>query len=118
MKTKDIFYYIQGNIRYQLFYSTFAELIPTHIREQIIARVDSMDDKCYRDGQCKLCGCKTTALQMCNKACDKPCYPEMLNRKQWRIAKAHGKYIDKKNKNLWSVKPNRKGNIIFKLYAK
>lgn len=83
MKIKDMYYYVQGNIRYYLFYSTFAELIREHIREQIIARVASMDKKCFNNGQCKLCGCSTTALQMCDKACNKPCYPSMMNKKEW-----------------------------------
>ena len=89
MRIKDIYYYAQGNIRYELFYK-YKFLILTHIREQIIYRINSMDTQCYEEGQCKMCGCATTALQMCNKACDKPCYPSMLSRKEWKEA------IDKK----------------------
>lgn len=84
---KDIYYYIQGNLRYKLFYSNFAGLLPTHIFEQICSRIKSMDRQCYNDGQCKLCGCNTTALQMANKACDKPCYPPMLNKTMWNKMK-------------------------------
>lgn len=84
---KDMYYYVQGNLRYKLFYSNFAFLIPTHIYEQICVRINSMDKKCYDDGQCKLCGCNTTALQMANKACDKPCYPPMLNQSIWNKMK-------------------------------
>lgn len=79
----NILNYIQGNVRYQLYYSKFAFLIPIHIREQIDARINSMDKQCYLEGQCKMCGCSTTALQMCDKACDKPCYPPMLNKQAW-----------------------------------
>lgn len=43
-----------------------------------------MDPECYVKGQCKMCGCTTTALQMANKSCPKPCYPKMMNRKQWK----------------------------------
>ena len=84
----NILNYIQGNIRYQLYYSKFAFLIPIHIREQIDARINSMDSQCYSEGQCKMCGCSTTALQMCDKACDKPCYPPMLNKEAWEKFKS------------------------------
>jgi len=81
---KNIKAYLQGKIRYKLYYSRFKFLISKHIREQIDARINSMDPQCYNQGQCKLCGCQTTALQMANKACDKPCYPRMINRFRWR----------------------------------
>lgn len=83
MKLKDIWYYIQGNIRYKLFYSDYRFLIRLHIFEQICTRIVSMEKQCYMTGQCIMCGCSTTALQMCNKSCDKPCYPRMLNKQEW-----------------------------------
>ena len=80
---KNIIAYIQGKLRYKLYYSNFVFLIRPHIREQIQARINSMDKQCYNEGQCKMCGCQTTALQMANKACYKPCYPSMLSKKKW-----------------------------------
>ena len=80
---KNIIAYIQGKLRYKLYYSNFVFLIRPHIREQIEARINSMDKQCYNEGQCKMCGCQTTALQMANKACDKPCYPSILSKKKW-----------------------------------
>lgn len=79
-KIKDVLAYITGTLRYKLWYSPFKFLIRTHIQEQITARIASMDSECKEAGECKLCGCQTTALQMANKACDKPCYPKMLGR--------------------------------------
>ena len=84
---KNIIAYIQGNLRYKLYYSKFAFLIRPHIKEQIDVRINSMDKQCYDEGQCKLCGCQTTALQMADKACDKPCYPRMLTRSEWWLLK-------------------------------
>lgn len=84
---KNIIAYIQGKLRYKLYYSNFAFLIRPHIREQIQARINSMDKQCYNEGQCKMCGCQTTALQMANKACDKPCYPRLLTRSEWWLLK-------------------------------
>lgn len=85
---KNVIAYIQGKLRYKLYYtSNFKWLIRKHIREQIDTRIASMDRDCFNQGQCKMCGCETTALQMANKACDKPCYPKMLSKKQWKILK-------------------------------
>ena len=81
---KNIYSYIIGNYRYQLYYSKHLSwLMREFIREQITLRINSMDEECFNSGQCKLCGCKTTALQMANKECDKPCYPKMLSKKNW-----------------------------------
>ena len=92
---KNIWAFIQGNYRYKLFYSNFAFLIWPHIREQIDARIRSMDKQCYEEGQCKMCGCQTTALQMANKPCDKPCYPRMLSKTEWWLLKrTAGLFID------------------------
>lgn len=83
-KLFNIFYYLQGWLRYHLYYSRyFSWLIPLHIHQQIDARINSMDKECYMSGSCKLCGCATTALQMANKACDKPCYPAMIKKEKW-----------------------------------
>lgn len=81
---KDILYYMQGNIRYKLYYSKrFKKLIRKHIREQIDYRIEVMDQECYKMGVCKMCGCTTTALQMCNKRCNGNCYFPMLNKEEW-----------------------------------
>ena len=82
---KDVWYYIQGNFRYKLFYSKkFNTLIRKHIKEQIDIRIKNMNQDCYDKGECIKCGCATTALQMCNKSCNGGCYPKMMNKKTWR----------------------------------
>lgn len=81
---KDIWYYVQGNVRYELYYSRFKFLIPKHILEQIDFRIEVMYPECLLSGFCIKCGCKTTALQMCNKSCEGDCYPEMMNKKEWK----------------------------------
>ena len=100
---KNIIAYIQGNLRYKLFYSNFAFLIRPHIREQIQVRINSMDKQCYNEGQCKICGCQTTHLQMANKACDKPCYPSMLSKEQWRVINKNYSVYDEETKFWWSL---------------
>jgi hypothetical protein len=87
---KDAWYYFQGNLRYKLFYSCFKFLLRLHIFEQICARIISMENDCYSNGECIMCGCKTTALQMCNKSCNKLCYPPMMSKKRWLSLKAGG----------------------------
>lgn len=85
MKNKiDIWYYMQGNYRYFLYYRLNKFFIRRHILEQIAWRVHWMDKRCYDRGACIKCGCATTALQMCNKQCDRPCYPPMLSKKIWK----------------------------------
>lgn len=102
---RNIKAYLQGTIRYKLYYSRFKFLIPKHIREQIDARISSMDRECYNQGQCKLCGCQTTALQMANKACDKPCYPKMISKNVWRVVKMYKEIFD--GKYYWLYKDNK-----------
>ena len=100
-KLKDIRYYMQGNLRYYLYYSKFSYLLPRHIKDQIIYRINSMDMICYAEGSCKMCGCKTTALQMCDKACNNPCYPPMLDKETWKEVKANKSYFDESIHRVW-----------------
>lgn len=80
----DIWHYILGHLRYSAYYSRrFKWLIRRHISRQITYRIVWMDRECYENGSCKLCGCETTALQMADKSCKKPCYPEILSKKRW-----------------------------------
>ena len=99
---KNIYYYLQGWFRYYFYYSRFKFLIRKHIREQITYRINSIDKECYNNGSCKMCGCQVTALQMANKQCDKPCYPKMLSKKEWNIAKINFYYND------WLINNNQK----------
>jgi hypothetical protein len=81
----DIWHYFLGYYRYWIFYNNKLRwMMRNHIHEQIQYRIRWMDVDCYSEGSCKLCGCATTALQMANKSCDKPCYPPMMNADQWR----------------------------------
>ena len=84
VKIKDVLYFLQGTIRYKLYYSKLRFLIRGFIFNQISWRIMVMDTECLDKGFCKKCGCKTTALQMCNKSCEGNCYPEMMNEIQWR----------------------------------
>jgi hypothetical protein len=93
----NIYHYIIGKLRYKLYYlhnNRYRKFIRLHIREQIAYRIQWMDKNCYFDGTCNICGCETTALQMCNKPCDKPCYPRMMNKYQWRLYKSGSVFKD------------------------
>ena len=120
-KLKDVWYYIQGNVRYKLWYynktryertwysSVFLiplhKLIPLHIKEQIRTRINSMNPECYKSGSCIECGCMTTQLQMANKACEGNCYPAMQNKKNWNLLKNNKIIIS--NKRAWQVRNNK-----------
>lgn len=98
-KINDIFAYLIGYYRYHLYYSkNFKWLIRKHIYEQIVWRISVMDIECFENGTCKKCGCDTTALQMANKACGKPCYPKMMNKKVWLSFK---KELDKQKGEVY-----------------
>lgn len=80
---KNIYHFSVGTARYKLYYSRYSWLIRKHIAQQIEYRISIMDKECYENGSCKMCGCRTTALQMADKQCPKPCYPKMMNKKEW-----------------------------------
>lgn len=105
---KDIWHYLLGNYRYSLYYSSYKNLIRKHILEQIEFRVKNMDQQCFNDGECKLCGCSTIALQMANKACDKPCYPTMMNKKEWEMFKRGAIFVDKGCRWMMTINNNLK----------
>jgi hypothetical protein len=107
IKLKDVLYYLQGNVRYQIFYSNFAWLLRAHVRQQITVRINSMDQECYDTGSCKECGCNTTHLQCCDKACEANCYPAMLNEIQWAHLIAGKYWFDPKTKIIWGLRDNK-----------
>ena len=108
----DIKAYLLGNWRYWLWYTKYGKIfIRPHIREQIELRTTKwMDKDCFNNGTCKMCGCVTTALQMANKACDKPCYPTIMNKQDWKDFKAGWMHID--NEVYWQMKENLTLTII------
>lgn len=60
-----------------------------------------MNKACYENGECVICGCQTTALQMANKACDQPCYPEMMDKKLWRNFRSGLPFYDLDTRIEW-----------------
>lgn len=100
---KDVLAYIQGNIRYRLYNSNWSWLMRNHIKDQIDMRILSMNKSCYNQGSCIMCGCRTTHLQMANKTCDNPCYPSMMNKKQWKEINKKGTIFVDKNGTQWYI---------------
>ena len=119
-----IFDYLQGNIRYKLYYSKYFNfLIPSHIKEQYRYRLNSMDEECLNNGSCKECGCKTTHLQFANKACGGLCYPKFKNRKSWKKLVGYKNHIYeydyiKKYYMVFTVSHSTQKFIKFDKYAK
>lgn len=93
--------YLVGNFRYKLWGTPWEKLMFKHIRQQIKFRIKYMSPPCYNNGSCEICGCETPALQMANKACGSPCYPSMMNRKDWKRFKGGSMYYDQDLKCLW-----------------
>lgn len=113
---RNILYYLQGNYRYYFYYGgelsrKYAfiawlrkRMIRSHIKDQIVHRIKWMNQICYAQGSCIMCGCETTALQMCNRSCNKPCYPPMMNRKLWkRFINRQPVAEDKTGMRVWSL---------------
>lgn len=101
---KNVRAWFEGKYRYKLYYSaTWGWLMRTHIRQQIAWRISIMDGECLSQGSCKLCGCQTTALQMAKKACDKPCYPKLMNERAWKTMQTALKLTQKKNPVLFQM---------------
>jgi hypothetical protein len=121
----DVWHYILGNYRYKLYYSTkenIRRLMRTHIREQIDFRIKMMDSQCYYDGSCKLCGCETTALQMANKSCDKPCYPKMISKTKWIHFNQRGRSLLYEHERIWmssiDIETGKKSFELYELNGK
>ena len=80
---KNVLAFIQGYYRYYAYLYFKNKLVRKHIIEQFEVRMRSADLDCIVNRECKVCGCKTPALFWANKACDKPCYPPMMNKDKW-----------------------------------
>ena len=81
--------FLLGTYRYEVYFLN-QWWLRDFIVDQYECRISSMNPKCYSDGQCVLCGCQTTALQMAKKSCDAPCYPPLMNKKEWGAFKENG----------------------------
>lgn len=80
----DVWFYVQGNVRYKLYYSKYKWLMRRHIREQIEFRIQRMKPECYIEGACTICGCETVKLQMAYKTCEGHCYPVLMGAGDWK----------------------------------
>lgn len=105
LNIRNIIAFIQGHFRYRIYYSKFAFLIRTHIKEQIELRISSMKTECFMKGQCVKCGCQTTHLQMSNKSCEGVCYPRMLSKNLWSRLKEG--YMVLSEGYLWYIDNNK-----------
>lgn len=73
-------------------------ILEDYIYEQIIWRrveVRNNSPRCWYSGNCKVCGCDILGKTMEDRACSisehpdllekrKPCYPAMMNEKEWK----------------------------------
>lgn len=114
-KLKNILHFLVGTLRYKLFYSKFDFLLGRTLKNQIQFRIDVMDDQCYKEGSCKICGCTTTALQMADKQCPKPCYPPFFDKKTWWMFWGQEKKV-LGNGDWWQVKTKFNLEMQHKLY--
>lgn len=103
----DVWYYLQGNYRYKLYYNDYLVfLLRGHIKEQIKFRINVMNAACYERGECIKCGCQTTMLQMCNKTCEGYCYPPMMTKKDWIRFKQGYQCCNWNDSYIWLYRDN------------
>ena len=108
---KDIIDFFIAEYRYFLYYYkndkgeySLRFLLQNHIIEQYEMDIAYMNKECYNNGNCIKCGCMTTALQFCNKACKGSCYTPKVNKRLWEDFKKMKKGIfDKKNNIYWAL---------------
>lgn len=79
--------YLQGNYR-KVLLEYYPDGLASHIEEQYYWRIGQVRKKspeCLEKGKCKVCSCDTPELFLADKACENnpPCYPEMMNEKEW-----------------------------------
>lgn len=84
--------YLQGNWRAVLL-EYYPEGLDRHIEEQYYWRIQQVSEKspeCLENKECKTCHCSIPELFMADKACENnpSCYPEMMNRKNWKNFKS------------------------------
>lgn len=80
---KNIKAFIQANIR--MFIEKYGQEFMTleeHVKEQIVFRESVANPECKAEGACE-CACSLPDLYYADKTCEKECYPEMMNAKDW-----------------------------------
>jgi hypothetical protein len=81
---KNIHAYLQGNLR--MLAEKYGEdyiKMNTHIKEQIIFRMDISNPECIEQKECKECHCTIPNLMYADKQCGGECYPKMMNEEEW-----------------------------------
>ena len=93
---KDLWYYVQGNVRLAVYNSIFNFLIRRHIVEQFEYR-KKQAKPCLDNGSCLCCGCDTPAVFFSDKGCKversksckilanrtTACYAPILKKSDW-----------------------------------
>lgn len=108
--------YIQGTLRYNLYYSRLKFLLAPHIVEQFKWRIKVMSTECLENGSCTKCGCRVPELQFASTPCEGECYPPFLSKVGWEGFKKGANFQTKNNK--FSYKVGKLTKITKKVYRK
>lgn len=102
----NVWYFIQGNIRYRLYYS-FPFLFSPRFKSMIEERYKLANPECMATGECIACGCDMPNLLFANKQCKAKCYPSFREQRNMRKIKDFGiPFI-----------MTDKGNVFFKTFS-
>jgi hypothetical protein len=76
--------YIQGNLR--KFLEDYPGVIGDHVYEQVQWRLGIMNEECLIKKECP-CECTCPQKQYEDRACEKNCYPDMMEEEDWELFK-------------------------------
>ena len=74
--------YFQGLSRMHDSHHSNGKKAIDHIEQQFYYRITKMDSQCIQNGMCP-CQCEVPAKQWEDRACEKNCYPPMMNATEW-----------------------------------
>jgi hypothetical protein len=78
---KDIYNYIDGNVRSML---SELGLCEKHIKEQIAYRLLKCKDTCLVNKKCQHCGCNLPERAFSSLSCNNgEIFPDLMNEKDW-----------------------------------
>lgn len=96
--------FVQGHLRYYLFKWGWKS---NYILEQFYYRITLMDKTCLTNKKCP-CNCSCLSKQIEFRKCEKSCYDDMLDKKEWDELK--------RNKNLDIKQISNQAKKILKQY--
>jgi hypothetical protein len=73
--------FLQGNIRW---FGDYFNVLPRHLKEQVLWRASICKDDCVPYGKCKYCGCELPGKFYADKSCNEGVrFPDLMEKEDW-----------------------------------